>query len=161
MSDSYIISKDMGRIIIPQIVKTGILCLLFFVAIKVNLYLFVKYGILSTHPHKIVDLLIAAIIFLLFVIQIVMTYIRTIKCSYTFYEDRIEQKKWSMHYNGVFDLRVTQDRLDKIFKTGTVNLAPGKALEHIKHSTQMVQYVQRLIDMQGNYAPYSSQTTHL
>lgn len=161
MSDSYIISKDIGRMIIPQIVKTGFLCLIFFAAIKVNIFLFVKYRLVSMRPHAIVDLLIIAIIFLLFVIQVIITYIRTIKCRYTFYGDRIEQKKWTIHYNEVTDLRVTQDRLDKIFKTGTVNLAPGKALEHIKHSTEMVQYVQRLMGTQAYYNQNYQQTTQL
>ncbi len=152
--ESYVIVKDMGRMLVPQAVKTGALCVIFFFAVKINLYLFAKYRLMSTRPHAIVDFLVAAIIVLLFAIQIIITYIRTIKCFYTFYPDRIEHPKWTIMYAEIREPDVRQDRIDRIFKTGTVQLGTGRALEHIKHPIEMRDYVLRLAGMQAYSGRY-------
>jgi len=152
--ESYVITKDMSRMLIPQIIRTGVLCIIFFFAVKINLFLFAKYRIISTRPHAIVDFLIAAIIFLLFVIQVVMTYIRTIKCSYTFYPDCIGHAQWTIPYREIREPIIKQDRIDRIFKTGTVRFDAARALEHIKNPIEMRDYVLRLAAMQQHYQGY-------
>ena len=151
---TYVIRPNIRRILVPDTLKTLVLCIVFFFAIKMNLGLFLKYRIINTTVPDYVYYLILFVLGLLFVIELLNTYRKNSAAAYDFYNDRIEfygPKPWTVYYNQIQQVEPHKNFLDNMFGTGSIALAPKVKIENIAYADQMVNYINQLRG-QGGYA---------
>ncbi len=151
---TYVIRPNIRRILIPDTLKTIVLCVVFFFLIRLNLKLFVKYRIINTTIPDYAYYILIFILGLLFIIELLNTYRKNSTAAYDFYPDRIEYygpKPWTLYYNQIQEITPNKNFLDNMFSTGTISLAPKIKIENIGYMDQMVQYINQFRGF-GGYA---------
>lgn len=157
---SYVIRPNIRRILVPDTLKTLLLCIIFYFAIKMNLRLFIKYRILNTAVPDYIYYLIISVLALLFVIELLNSYRKNSTAAYDFYPDRIEfygPKSWTLYYNQIEQVKPKKNFIDRIFDTGTIQLASKIKIKNISYVDQIVQYINQLRGYGGGYQQYRAQ----
>lgn len=138
----YTIRSDVLRILLPKAVKLIGLAVLLYTGIWLNLFM-MKKSIPDT-----INYLIIAIIFVLVLIEALLTYNKTMKNKYYFFQGRIEfrgRQPKTMDFRYIKGISVSRDFLDKILNTGTIGIQPGFRIESIKNPDQVNAYLQQLV----------------
>jgi len=155
----YSTKPNLKRVLIPDTLKTLILCLVFYFAIKINIDLFVKYRLIKFLVPDLVYTVIAVVLVLLFIIQILNNYRKHGLAHYVFYPAYLEfggKKVQYLQYNQIPNIVLKHNFIDKIFKTGTIFISKQFKIESVKNAEQIKDYLSKLITAsRGGYAQYS------
>ncbi|MBI4149793.1 hypothetical protein HY488_00150 [Candidatus Woesearchaeota archaeon] len=145
---SYVARPNIRRVMIPTTLKTLLLCIIFYVSVQLNLYLFVKYRVLATQPPVYISYAIASVLFLLLAIEVLNVYRKYTVIIYDFYPDRVElygRKPATLQLASVSNVQLKRNLFDSFFKTGTLVFQPAFRIEHITEPEQVLAYAQGLI----------------
>lgn len=138
----YVIRPNAARMLMPQLVITIALAIVFYVGIAINVYLL---GI--TIPGTI-KILIASVLALLIIIQGMLTYVQVSKTQYTIYKNRIQiggTKPIYIMFNAVQELKQKKTFFDRMFNTGTIILAPNLRLNAVSNFDQVFNYINQVL----------------
>ena len=95
-----------------------------------------------------INILIAAVLGLLIVIQALLTYLQTSKTQYSVYKNRIQiegMKQQYFMFDGIQELRFKKTFLDKALGTGTLVIDPKTKLKAVPNFDQTFVYLKQLM----------------
>ena len=138
----YIIRPNITRVIIPSIIITVFLAFLFYAGILINVTL------LGVAIPGSINMLIAATLSLLVIIQALLTYLQISKTRYTVYKNRIQiegAKQQYFMFNVIQELNIKKNFLDRALGTGTVMIDPKTKLKAVPNFDQTFVYLKQLL----------------
>jgi len=138
----YVINPSVMRLVIPQVLVTFILAIVFFVGIAINVKL------LGVRIPRSVGILIVVVLVLLVVIQGLLSYLQASKTRYSIFTNRIQidgEKQNYIMFNAIQSMQSKKDLFDKIFKTGTLVFEPKMKIKAIPNFDQNFAYLQQLL----------------
>ena len=138
----YIIRPNVTRVIIPSIIITVFLAFLFYAGILINVTL------LGVAIPGSINMLIAATLSLLVIIQALLTYLQISKTRYTVYKNRIQiegAKQQYFMFNVIQELNIKKNFLDRALGTGTVMIDPKTKLKAVPNFDQTFVYLKQLL----------------
>ncbi len=139
----YIIKPDTLRAIVPTIVVTFVLALVFYGGIALNIYL------LGIQVPGSITVLIFSVLGLLVIMQALLTYVRTSHTKYYVYKNRIQfvgQKENYIMFNTVNDIKLSKNFIDTFFRTGTITMQPNLTIKGITNPEQTFTYLKQMTD---------------
>lgn len=148
----YIIRPSIGRILVPKVLITLVLAIIFYFGILLNVML------LEIQMPAMVTTLILSVMFLLVIIQGLLSYLQTAKIQYFVFRNRIQSNEIKAQYimfNAVQSIKDNTNIFDKMFGTGTLVLEPGVTLTGIPNFQQTSAYIRQMI--QYSRAQYQQQ----
>jgi len=144
----YVARPNIRRVVLVDAIKTLLLCGLFYAAVRVNIYLFLRYRVLSAEPPVYLQYAIIGVLLLLLVVELLTVYRKHTIMVYDFYPEHIElygSKPQTLSWSMVEDVKLKRSLADRVFGTGTIILKPGFRIEHIEAPEAVFTYVQRLV----------------
>ncbi|GEM_PF-3920629 len=167
----YVARPDIRRVVIVDAIKTLLLCAIFYAAVWVNVYLFLRYRVLTVEPPAYLQYALIGLLLLLFAIEALTIYRKYTVMVYDFYPEHIElygRKPQTMSWSMVEEVRLKRNLADCVFGTGTIILKPSFRIEHIEAPESVFTYVQRLVTQakgqafggQGSQGMTSSQNAY-
>ena len=140
----YTARPDLKRIIIPEVLKTLILCLVFFAGVVAMIVS------LRMTPHKLTYPGVGVLLVILFIVQIILTVVKMKKVRYEYYPTNIkilDDKPKTILLREIEEVTLKTNAIDKIFKTATIQLGTKGHLDYLKNTSQSFPYTQKLVAM--------------
>ena len=138
----YTIKQSVLRILIPKALKLLGLAIMLYLGVLLNLYMMKK-----SIPSYI-NYLIIAVIFILVLIEALLTHNKILKNKYYFFPGRIElrgKEPKTLDFRYITSVSISQNLLDKILRTGTINIEPDFKIGPISNCNQVYAYLQKLV----------------
>lgn len=138
----YIIKPSKSRMVIPKLLITLVLAIVFYAGILINV------SLLGINVPEGVNILILAVLLLLVIIQGLMTYVQASKAMYAIYRNRLQIEGTKAQYvlfNAVQDVKQEKNFFDKLFKTATIHITPNLTLRGVPHGDQTFAYIQQMV----------------
>ncbi|PIN87690.1 hypothetical protein COV12_02510 [Candidatus Woesearchaeota archaeon CG10_big_fil_rev_8_21_14_0_10_32_24] len=136
----YILPQKTSRALIPKILSLLGLGVIFYLGILLNLSLLN----LRAGEESVVKMIGLGVVLGIIVLGIYLG-IHHAKLSFRFYNNRIMQGKKQIMYREIVNTKRTQNFIDKIFKTYSIDLGNNFQLKHISSEINIENYVQQLI----------------
>jgi len=136
----YILPQKTSRALIPKILSLLGLGVIFYLGILLNLSLLN----LLAGEESVVKMIGLGVVLGIIVLGIYLG-IHHAKLSFRFYNNRIMQGKKQIMYREIVNTKRTQNFIDKIFKTYSIDLGNNFQLKHISSEINIENYVQQLI----------------
>ena len=136
----YVLKPDKARILYPNTAKLVLLCIVFYLGVALNVTL------LNLSIPGYINILIIVVLLLLIVIELILSLTKISRIQYRFYATRMEvvgpNPKYIM-FSNVNTVTSTQNLVDKIFGTGTINLGTYK-IKAVANLEANLDYMERL-----------------
>lgn len=136
----YVIRPNIMRLLMPQLIATLVLAILFYIGITINVFL------LGIEIPGSVKILLISVLALLVVIQGLLTYVQSSKLQYFIYKNRIQidpKGEYAM-FNSISDVNQKKNFFDDIFHTGTLVLGTKMRLNAVPNIEQTFMYVKQM-----------------
>jgi hypothetical protein len=118
------------------------LAVLLYVGVWLNLF-FMEVNIPSY-----INYLIIAIIFVLVLVESLLTYLQTLKDKYYFFAGRLEFRGKlvkTLDFRYVTGISVSKNFVDKVLGTGTIIVQPDFVIRSVSNCDQVFAYLQQLV----------------
>ena len=138
----YSTKPNIVRVLVPKVLKLLGLAVLLYAGVWLNLF------VMSKQIPSSINYLIIAFIFLLVLVEILLTYLRTLKDKYYFFVGRLEfrgKQVRTLDFRYVTDMVVSENFVDKILGTGTIVVQPDFRIENISNCDKVFAYLQQLV----------------
>lgn len=140
----YTLKPDLKRIMIPQLLKLIVLCGIFYSGIIFNL------KILKIDAPIHINILVIIVLFILVLLQTILSHVKSSKLEYKFYQDRIEFNNNKIYYKEIPEIKLKQNFFDKLFDTKTIILGKFK-ISAITNYNEMYAYIEKLAQAVRGY----------
>ncbi|MBS3123497.1 hypothetical protein J4437_02560 [Candidatus Woesearchaeota archaeon] len=136
----YVLNQSMMRALLPKLFSLLVLSLIFYGGILLNLEL------LSLSSDIVSSIKLISIIVLVFLVffWFFLSW-RQARASYLFFNNRISFRNKTINYVNILSSSSSQNILDKLFKTYSLNLGNGFVVKHISQEQQIESYVNQMI----------------
>ena len=138
----YVIKPNATRVIIPQILLTSVLAVIFYIGIALNVYL------LRIRIPSSINTLIFAVLGLLVIIQALLSYLQTSKTQYLVYRNRIQiegPKQQYIMFNTIQGIKISKNIFDRMLNTGTIIIEPKIKIQAIPNFDQNYVYLNQMM----------------
>jgi hypothetical protein len=138
----YSTKPNIIRVLVPKVFKLIGLAVLLYAGVWLNL-LVMKKQIPSS-----INYLVIAIIFVLVLIESLLTYLQTSKNKYYFFAGRVEFRgklAKTLDFRYVTNMFVSKNFVDKILGTGTILVQPDFVIGSVSNCDQVFAYLQQLV----------------
>ena len=141
----YVLKEDKSRAVVPKLLMTAGLCIIFFFGIWLNLLILQVESDVSR-----AILFVSGIIFIIVIAAESIIAAKKIN-PYNFFPDRIEHDGRTAYYSHIQSVEISRSFFDNIFKTGTLNLRPYLKMKGVHSPDEFVNYINQLMQRAGRY----------
>ncbi len=135
----YILHQSIGRALIPKFVSLVVLGAIFYVGILLNI------SLLELTAAEETTIKSGALLFLILIIAFgLYLALRKAHQPYFFYRNRLVFNKKEWPYSSIVNTTPTQDMIDKVFKTYSINTG-NLHIRNISQEVQLQPYLEQLI----------------
>jgi len=143
----YVLQQYAKKAYLSKMILILILGVVFFFGIWLNLNL-LRVG---DSTKSVILSLVAIFMLLLALIQTFLTYKKTKKNPYYFYNNRIVFRTKQVFFGNIQNVYLERSFFDKIFGTGTIVLHPYMKMKNVTNSENMMNYVKQLVQRAKQY----------
>ena len=138
----YVIRPNVTRVLIPQIIITSVLAVIFYLGILLNVTL------LRIFIPGTINMLIISVLALLVVMQVLLSYLQASKTHYSIYKNRIQiegPKQQYIMFSTIQSMKASKNIFDNMLNTGTLVIEPKIKITAIPNFDQNYQYLNQMI----------------
>ena len=138
----YVIRPNVTRVLIPQIIITSVLAVVFYLGILLNI------NLLRIFIPPTINVLIISVLALLVAIQALLSYLQTSKTQYSVYKNRIQiegPKQQYIMFNTVQGINTSKNVFDSMLNTGTLIIEPKIKIQAIPDFDRNFAYLNQMI----------------
>ena len=138
---------DKARVLYPKAILLLVLGFVLYFGVWINL----KLLKVASNTRLTVSVVVLIVIGVLIIVELVIGELGLKRKVYRFYNNRIEFRGKVYYFGNVSKVYFRRNFFDRIFKTGTVVLAPVFSVKNIPDRSQVFFWIQKLVERGKSY----------